>query len=214
MTKICLLLPLILCLNSNSWAQDWDIEKEFDGITIFTRLVDGAEIKELKIEFTLNMRLAPIVALINDSDQFNDWVYNSVEFKPLDSKGPGNGYYYGVVDFPWPMDDRDYVIETTTTQDPESKVVMVESKNASLEGNPAIGDYVRIPAHHNQWILTPVGENEVFVKYWLKSDPGGAIPKWLINLAIDKGATQTIKNMKTKLAACEPDMRLSYIEEK
>ena len=209
-----LLVSTFLMIGFSSIAQSWDLEKHFDDIKIFTRSVADSDLKELKIEFSLDLNLAPIVSLLNNSDVFNDWVYNSKVFEPLTELGPGNGFYYGIVDFPWPLEDRDYVIHTCTKQDPVSKVVTIESMDAEHKTRICNTEYVRIPNHHNRWTLTPVSSNKTDLVYWLKSDPGGAIPKWLINLAIDKGATQTILNMKSKLACCQSNLQLAYIQEK
>ena len=207
------LITVFILTGSTLIAQDWELEKNTDGINIYTRSVADSELKELKVEFSIDLKLSPIVEHLNNAEIFNDWVNSSMVFESLQENGGGNGLYYGIVDFPWPLDDRDYVINTTTYQNPSTKVVTIESKNTEFSSRPNYPDYVRIPSHHNRWVLTPVSSQKTEISYWLKSDPGGAIPNWLINLVIDKGATRSIKNMLNMLANKTTDTHLSYIQE-
>ena len=195
-------------------AQDWEHEKTVDGIEIFTRAVPGEDLLELKIEFTLATRLGPLVALLDDVESYTEWVYKATKFEQVLSTGDGEGIFYGQVDFPWPMDDRDYVITCTTEQDPHTKVVTLESRTCEHQLREVSKDFIRVPSHFNRWELHPISSNEVRCIYLLKSDPGGSIPKWLINLAIDKGAVETIQNLRERISSCEQNTRLAYIQEK
>ncbi len=45
---------------------------------------------------------------------------------------------------------------------------------------------VRIQSLTGQWLLTPFTKSDVSVTYELSVDPGGNIPKWLVNMmAVD-----------------------------
>jgi hypothetical protein len=45
---------------------------------------------------------------------------------------------------------------------------------------------VRIQSLTGQWLLTPLTKGDVSVTYEMSVDPGGNIPKWLVNLmAVD-----------------------------
>ncbi|MBK6947604.1 MAG: hypothetical protein IPH16_05565 [Haliscomenobacter sp.] len=58
-----------------------------------------------------------------------------------------------------------------------------------------VKDRVRIPVMQYQWTLTP-GNGVLTVDYQLRSDPGGSLPAWAINLGLDQGPVQTIKNLR------------------
>ncbi len=204
---------LLVCTTA-ALGQTWQLEKEVEGVEIFTRIVEGSDLKELKLEFYLDLNLAPIVHLLHDVQDYTNWVYNSLAFEAVSSNAPGNGYFYGIVDFPWPLDDRDYVIHTVTKQDVSTNIVTIESKSIEHEAKKCTSKYVRIPRHHNRWTLTPLEKNKTKLEYWLKTDPGGNLPDGIINMAIDKGSLQTVLNMKTKLANCNSDLKLAYIKER
>jgi len=208
-------IVFVLCFGYHSMSgQSWELEKEIDGIQIFTRSVSDSDLKELKIEFSLDIGLSPIVSILHDDQNLTEWVYNCKAYETLDKESPGNGHFYGVTDFPWPLDDRDYFLETTSEQCPITKVVTIQSKDVQNTFGKSKTKYTRMASHLNRWTLTPISKEKTALEYYLKSDPGGAIPSSFINLAIDKGAIQTIFNMKKRLERCCQDVQLAYIQEK
>ena len=54
-------------------------------------------------------------------------------------------------------------------------------------------DNIRVPHLHSVWTFEPIESGLIKMTYILNSDPGGNIPDWLVNLAIDEGPVQTIK---------------------
>ena len=65
-----------------------------------------------------------------------------------------------------------------------------------------------------KWNLYPQKDGRVKIEYFLKSDPAGSIPTWMVNLALDQGPIETIKNMQRELKKAKyQDVRLSFIEE-
>jgi hypothetical protein len=73
---------------------------------------------------------------------------------------------------------------------------------------------VRIKTANTKWTLIPGEGGWLYVEYYLYSDPGGNIPDWAINLALDVGPRETVKEMKTILK--EPtfqNTKLAHIKE-
>ncbi|MEM1121376.1 MAG: hypothetical protein AAGJ18_13070 [Bacteroidota bacterium] len=117
------------------------------------------------------------------------------------------------MDFPWPLDDRDLIVRSTMNQDPITKVVRSESFNEP-DYIPVKKGLVRIPSLHLWWEFTPKESGVVEVEYFLSSDPGGLIPAWMINLALDQGPTQTIKAFREILKKPKyRDAQLDFISE-
>ena len=71
---------------------------------------------------------------------------------------------------------------------------------------------VRILNSVGKWTLTPLGNNQVAVNYFLSVDPGGTLPPWIINAFSVKGPFETFRQLKKYLLdlLTEPT-RLSFI---
>ena len=195
--SICLVL---LMSGSSAFGQsDWEKTKEEDGITVYFRDAAGSNIKEVRIELEIESSLSALMAALHDIDSYSQWVYKMPEAREvLDSKSDHEVYYYGRSDFPWPLSDRDMVVRSTFQQDPVTKVITSRSV-AVPDALPRQADNVRIEHMDITWIITPKEEGGVHIKYLFASDPGGALPAWLINLALDKGPMGTFRGLRKEL---------------
>jgi len=142
--------------------------------------------------------MSAIVLLLQDVAAIPDWVYKCPEAYHLKKVSNSEEVYYNRMEM---------------VQNPITKVVRSESFNEPTY-IPEKDGLVRIPKLHLWWEFTPRGNGVVDVEYFLSSDPGGMIPAWMINLAIDQGPTQTIKAFRKTLQ--DPkyrDARLDFISE-
>ena len=64
--------------------------------------------------------------------------------------------------------------------------------------------HVVISNFESSWIVTPSSADAINIEYEVAAEPGGAIPSWLYNLAVEKGPITTMINLKNLL---EMDVR-------
>jgi len=194
-------------------AGEWELKKNKKDIKVYVRDSPDSPIKQLKMKFTVEASMSAIVLLLQDVAAIPDWVYKCPEAYHLKKISPSEEIYYNRMDFPWPLDDRDLIVKNKMVQDPVTKVVRSESFNSPTY-IPEKEGLVRIPKLHLWWEFTPKNNGLVDVEYFLSSDPGGLIPAWMINLAIDQGPTQTVKAFRKILKTPKyQNARLDFISE-
>lgn len=200
-TLLFSILPFSIGELTPANASNWIFSKEVDGIRVYYRQSESSPVKELKIQFTVEAGLQPVLAVLRDIDAFPLWIYNCSEARLLDGEGSRILYYHRI-NFPWPLSDRDAVSLATYEQDPESGVVY--SMNNAVEGEvPSQNGVVRLREMEIRWVVTPVGGNESSVDYYLRTDPGGSLPSWLINLAIDRGPIKSMQAFRALVSQKE-----------
>ena len=65
-----------------------------------------------------------------------------------------------------------------------------------------------------KWTIFPGGGGWIYVEYLIHSDPGGSLPDWLVNMAIDVGPRETIKGIRTMLQQDKyKNAKLMHIQE-
>lgn len=209
---LSLLFIFLFTLPVSEVNEDWELRKEKNGIKVYTRKTLKSKIKEVRMEFQIESPLSTIIALLNDTEAYKDWIYRFKESIILTQINDLDCIYYGAVDFPWPLADRDLVATSVTRQDPVTKVVTVTTTAISDYEYEAKEDMVRITNHENTWRFEPVGNGLVNVEYELHSDPGGSIPNWAINMALDQGSTSSMETF-IKILQTEPyrSNRLPFI---
>jgi hypothetical protein len=67
--------------------------------------------------------------------------------------------------------------------------------SAPEDGPSAQDSYVRVTAIHGSWTLVPTHDGGTLVTYVVSSDPGGALPTWLVNRAQRQAAPALVKAM-------------------
>jgi len=199
MTKFIIILsflffPYLLFGQSSKW----ELKRLTDGVEVYYRDDEKSGLRELKMIYYLDASLSSVVSLLNDVPNYKNWVYKLIESKVIDGIGENDFYYYNRMDFPWPLDDRDLVGHSKLWQEAETKVVHSTLETAHWV-YPEKEGLVRITRLSIDWKIYPKNENQVKIEYVLQSDPGGNIPKWMVNLAIDQGPLQTVKNMRKEL---------------
>lgn len=173
---------------------EWKLKKNKDGLEVYVRDSESSDIKELRLVTSVKANLSAVIAVLQDIDAMGDWLYRCSEVKTLSTKAGTDVSYYAKIDFPWPLADRDFVANSNITQDPSSKAVIIKSKGA-LDGMPVKKEVVRITEMDVLWKITPQSGGILKIENQLFTNPGGSLPAWLINLAIDQGPTQSIRKM-------------------
>lgn len=113
-----------------------------------------------------------------DLDGFGRWFPNTKEWSVLDRTNDG-ALVHGRLSLPWPLDDRDYVVEYTWSE-PEAPFVLSARASADRGPEPAEG-VVRVDTMETTWELVPLGER-TGVRYEYVGSAGGFLPDWVFQI--------------------------------
>ena len=64
---------------------------------------------------------------------------------------------------------------------------------------PRLAEVVRISDMQSRWVFTPVGKGKMYSEYTFRANPGGNVPAWMVNLALDEGPLRTIEGLRKML---------------
>jgi hypothetical protein len=174
---------------------DWKLEKDSNGIKIYTRDIAGSSIKELKIQLTVKSTMAGVSRLFNDVPLYKQWVYNCKESKVVKSVNPFEYYSYCVYMVPWPADNRDEITHCVQTQDPVTRIITIK-RVGERNFAPENEGIVRVQSVNCTTILTPVNSGEVQIDYRVHMEPGGLVPAFLVNMFIANAPYNSFSNFK------------------
>lgn len=205
---------LFMLVSLTSFAQEWKLEKDEDGIKVYTRLPKGAKLEELRATVRIKTSLSAFTALLKDVPGYTEWAYNCVESRLVKAISDTVQCYYTHTNLPWPATDRDLIFRSSLKQDPVSCVIKTYSYSVPtmMEEKDKI---VRIKEGHTSWTLTPVKEGVVDVEYVASLDPGGSLPAWLVNSTITYGPVNTMQRVRNLLENGKyKDARFWFVKEK
>ncbi len=152
-----------------------------------------------KAETTLNVPIEQAVALVLDVEHSSRWApyVAKAEILSRDEK-KGEFTLYMVLDFPFPLKDRDLVVQGRITKD--AKGVIRIQNSAIATGKAIQPDYVRLKRYQGNWTFQRLDATRVKVTTSGFADPEGAIPAKVANMFVEQQPYQMLQKMKAELA--------------
>lgn len=184
MTRIRYAAFSLACtLSSVANAYDFEQVKETDGITVSKAYVEEKGIYRVRVEALASEPLDGLLELSLDVAHWHAWMPKIIEANYIE---PGKQHYSVHIKYqsPWPVGNRDSVTKGEVSKNQDNGAVSV--KFFTFENDyPLTDDFVRIPSIDGFWQFTPE-EGQTRVVYETEVDPGGSVPKWMVNMeAID-----------------------------
>ncbi len=151
-----------------------------------------------KAETTYDVPMEQAVSLILDVEHAVKWVPYMGSVRVLsrdDSKGDFT--LYMVLDFPFPLKDRDLVVQGKMIRDQHGQITI---KNKALQkGYPLNPDYVRLTQYEGDWTFQRLGDKKVKVSTYGYANPEGSIPLTFVNMFVQQQPYQMLQKMKIQL---------------
>ncbi len=199
-TSISTFAIAILCVFGYSFTPNvtpqWTQAKAADGIMVYTRMSEGSPFKEIKATLTLDCSISTLVGVLTDYENYKNWIYSTSHSQTLSKISNTEFTMYQIVKTPWPLDNRDVCLKVKVAQDPKTFFTTVHSHaEPSLKG--IVAGLVRVRTNTGSWEITPIAKNKVNCTYFLKTDPGGAVPAWILNMFISEGPYESLKKLKS-----------------
>ena len=152
-----------------------------------------------KAETIYDTPLEKAVGLILDVDHAVKWVpyMGSVKVLSRDDK-KGEFLLYMVLDFPFPLKDRDLVVQGKMVKDAQG---VISIKNKAIDkGYAKNPNYVRLTHYEGDWSFQKLANNKVKVSTYGYANPEGSIPLTFVNMFVQQQPYQMLQKMKLELA--------------
>jgi len=201
-------LGILLILSLVALCQGkWELKRDDNGIEVYTRKPLSGSLKELRVTCELNATKKQLINTLEDIGEYGKWVYSTKKNDLLKTVNSQQLIYYTACHLPWPLKDRDLIVELSILPGASPDQFKIEAKSLPnyLPGNP---DFIRVPYSLAQWNVKVINEHTLQVDYTFSVDPGGNIPVWMVNSTLATGPynsfvklKQLLKNMNTGYAA-------------
>jgi hypothetical protein len=201
--RIYLSVFIMFLVNSLN-AQPWTFVKEQDGIKIYTRIENKSQLKSYKGEAVINAPMGKICALLGTSNNFDWWGEDFTKIAVLEHEDQRLIQYYFIYNMPWPVTDRDLVVESIIRMDSATHIYTVTSKPL-LNKMPENPELVRIDRYMQKWTVQSVSSGKVQVIIEGLVDMGGNVPPWLYNMLITKMPFNTISLLRDRAMSPKPE---------
>lgn len=179
-------MALLALLIAAAPEPPWEQVAHDDGVTVLTREKPGTGIQELRATGDFDAAPGAVWKALWDYPNYRKNMPSTEVSDVLATEEGGKTiYFYSVISAPF-VAKRDYVLRIRDTTDPKDPAgaLTVSWTVVTDKGPPAKRDMVRLKVNDGFWRLEPRdGGKRTHATYYLFTDPGGSLPKWIVNLA-------------------------------
>lgn len=169
-----------------------------DGIAAY-RAAGNAPIPRFKAEGTIEGNLYEVLAVMNDMPRRVEWVENLKEIKLVSGIPEKQFRIYSRLDLPWPLSDRDSLIDASVTIDYSQQDVLIDFHDVTDPAVPVREGIVRVPHTKGLTHMKLVNDTTITVSYEIEFDSGGALPDWVVKMFTQDVPLKTIKALKLQV---------------
>ncbi|NKB35191.1 MAG: hypothetical protein GKR91_19000 [Pseudomonadales bacterium] len=176
-----LAMPLFLLAAED---EGWELKRDRDGIQVYTRPVEGSPYDAVRsVTIMDNVRLASLVALIQDAPACEDWADRCDRSFVHEEISEFEVFVYTNNDMPFPVADRDVLAHVIWQQDPQSLIVQMNSE-ATTGRLDEIRGRSRLTDAKANWTFKPLADGRVEISNEAHIDPGSPLPGWITNMLL------------------------------
>ena len=210
MRFIQIAIALIILPISGFSQADWEIQRDQEGIKVWTKDYPNSNFKQFKATCHIDASMENVVALFQDIEKLNKW-YDRIESTVIIKEISHQEAIYSIdFDLPWPVTNRITAVKSIIDYEPNSGEVKVITTYEANIATPDDGDLL-VTDISSDWILTPNPNGGVDALHLGYMDPAGKLPAWIANKGVKDGPINTITGMK-KLLPQYKGVDVSFID--
>ncbi|MCG8394154.1 MAG: START domain-containing protein [Pseudomonadales bacterium] len=206
------LLLVFACSSLSANQQDWELVSDRNDIQVYMKHRDESRLKTFRgvTRFTLKDEYA-LAALLNDYPSYPKWLHFVDSAEEFDRRGPLDRSLRFTTQLPWPLADREAVLQAlvkqTMTADEQSVMIDLVNRPDALPPN---NDYIRFPEMTGKLGFRRLGNDQVEMTYELILDPGGYIPAWIANILLRDAPYFTLERLRRMIS--KPEYQNHYYD--
>ncbi|MBF5041316.1 MULTISPECIES: START domain-containing protein [Myxococcaceae] len=201
--SVSLVVLLALGAGPASPPAAWEAVTEVDGIRVYARERAESSVSEVRAVGMVDAPPLAVWQVVRDyANQPKSSPYVEVA-RVLASEADGKVILlYNVIKAPL-ADRRDVTVRITDESDwQEGRGYLKARWTASELGPPPTPGIVRIHLNDGFWLLEPMdGGARTRVTYSLYTDPGGSVPRWIVNRANRSSLPEVLRALRREVAA-------------
>ncbi|MCB0688011.1 MAG: hypothetical protein KDC53_15850 [Saprospiraceae bacterium] len=191
-----LILPLWYTVFTTPSGDEWSLVRENETLEVYKR-TNSDGYKDIRIEAIFHCSIDDLVKSLDQVDQYPQWVYKCTGAEKIGSTASGHLLRYWMVsDFPFPFKDRELVVVSSAYIDTDG---IYHSNSHAEKVQLRDLDNILVDKFDSSWVVTDLKDGRIYIEYEVSARPGGLIPSWLYNMAVDHGPFKTMESLQQLL---------------
>lgn len=179
----------------------WKQVDDSDGIRVLRLEVPGRDLPGFRGEAVIEADLKAIAAVLLRVDAHTEWMHRCAESQVLEEVGPEHVVVYNRTDAPWPVWDRDVILDTQFTHDAREHSAVLSFRNTVSTRRAVPVHVVRMPRLEGFYKLWQVAPGRTRVVYQVEVDIGGSVPKFVAERIARDMPYETLRRLRARATA-------------
>ncbi|MCA9709599.1 MAG: hypothetical protein KDK70_27420 [Myxococcales bacterium] len=184
---------------SSDDALGWTPVAQEDGITVTSRPSEQSPLPVFRGVGVVDAPLWEVLAVITDADRHYEWIFACSASGLVAQTSDATGIVYNRTATPWPVPDRDVVLDTQIEVIDAERELAVRFSATTHPQRPPEDGVVRMTylrGHYHLWAVDP---EHTRVEYQVDSDPGGRLPTWLATRGTRDMPLESLRGLRAQL---------------
>lgn len=187
--------PLFAAAPEGQWTQ---IDDD-DGIRTWQHERPGQDLPGFRGQTVIDAPIGAIRAVIQQVARHPEWMHNCVDAKLIEQITPDHTLVYNRTGAPWPVWDRDVVLDTIFVSSEDGKQLTLSFRNTDPKRHPLPEKTVRMPRLVGFYKLEQLAPNKTKVTYQVEADVGGSLPRWLAERVAKEMPFKTLDRLRARV---------------
>ncbi|MFT3926699.1 MAG: START domain-containing protein [Myxococcales bacterium] len=170
-----------------------------DGIRTWKMERPGQDLPGFRGQTVMDASAADIRTVIEQVSKHPQWMQNCVDAKMIERMSPDHAIVYNRTGAPWPVWDRDVVLDTIFTPSADGKLLTLTFHDTDPKRFPLPHKTVRMPHLSGFYKLETLAPNRTRVTYQVMADVGGSIPRWLADRIAKEMPYKTLSRLRARV---------------
>jgi hypothetical protein len=174
--------------------ENWNLERDRQGIKIFTRKSSKNSMKDSRAELIVKGTPDQIINEFRNTANHKNWMHRISTSELIKKINNSEFYAYYVASAPWPVSDRDAIVHYIIKKEPNGNYTIYANGNPNMI--PLKDGKVRIPKLDSIWEIVAQSNGTTKIIYTTSTEPGGNVPTWLTNSSATDAPFETVSRLK------------------
>ena len=168
---------------------------------VYTRPGPGDGFPEFRGVTSIHAGMFQVLAVLDDIDSACEWTQRCAASRQLKRYSATRRVFYNRTALPWPLQDRDAVLDGTVAGMGEGRDVVASFHSVRWPAMPAQGGVVRMPVLDGAYRIQRLTDSSCRVSLRIRAHPGGIIPDWLAKRLARRIPVDTLVGLRRQVAS-------------
>lgn len=194
---LLLLTPfLMLYAVASGSVEDWEKLRDESGIAVWVRPSAAGPLPEVRARVVIAASIEEVLAVLAKDEGYTDWMYRCIESRVIEHRGGEDRVVYTRTDLPWPVSDRDAVLDVEVDYEEGSAKAEITYRTGQHSEVPPVPGVVRIPRMVGGYSLHEFSPGRTEVVYVADADMGGSLPGWIVEAGVAEQPFDTLVGLR------------------